>query len=119
MGRPITLSATSALVLQFAGTESYPHRLTQRYLASLDLSAGTAMRLALDRVWPHFDEWTKNRKFGIQAFLKKCLRQRPGATQLANLAAGLDPLTLELCARFPNLRAYDVDADAHFMRKKR
>ncbi len=107
------VSATSALVLNWTLKGLYKSNQAQDYFDHLNLSAA-------DPLFQKFDDeenfmqtqLVSNRKFFVRKcaveFLEKCNRENvPG--QAIILAAGLDPLTIELCSLYPECIVFDID----------
>ncbi len=104
----ISLSATSALVLLWSGVELYRAPIVREYWKRLDLSAGRALFNRCNEVWPDYDQIIQNRKWLLGLWSDEILKS--GETpQTVILAAGLAPLGLDLAARFPAFRVFDVD----------
>ena len=59
-----SISATSALVL-LMGKEYYTSGFAKKFLDSMDLNSGLAMKNLADKVWSNYGEIVKNRKDSI------------------------------------------------------
>ena len=107
------ISETSAAVLLWALKGIYQSTAATQYLAKLDLSAGVALNKACTAIWPHYGELILNRKFGIlqlcQSILTQDKSQDKGIEQIIIAGAGLDAMGIELAARFPACRIFEID----------
>jgi len=105
---PFPLSTTSALVLLWSGADVYRSPIVREYWKQLDLSAGRALFDRCNEVWPHYSQVIQNRKWLLDQWSDEILNSGEIA-QTVILAAGLAPLGLDLAARFPRCRVFDVD----------
>lgn len=106
----LKLSGTSAAVMLWVQPNFYQSPPSQKYRASLDLSAGQELYQRIKEIWPRFGEVIPNRKYGIAQLLKRVLGSKK-VDQMISLAAGLDPLSLESCSLYPHVKAFDVDRE--------
>jgi O-methyltransferase involved in polyketide biosynthesis len=105
------ISATSALVLNWASKEIWTTRNAQEYFAGLDLSEG-------DQLLARFDEQSRfmqtqsvtNRKYFVLEHSVDFLNEhQKGNGQVIILAAGIAPLSVELATIHPESLVFDVD----------
>ncbi len=66
----LKLSATSALVMLWAGEGCCRSERGRCYLGGLDLSGGRELYRRCNEVWPHYAEVIRNRKFGVFRLLE-------------------------------------------------
>lgn len=104
------LSATSSLVLLWAGRESYSHSNTQKYLDHIEKKMDKSLVKEFKSIWPFYDQVIKNRKYAIKKMAFNFLSKNDNA-QVVILAAGLDPLSIEIASLFPKTKVFDVDMD--------
>ncbi len=119
------LSPTSALVLLWTDKDSSAHPNTSQYLESIDLTEGQALVRDYEKIWPSYSQVITNRKYAIKKlafdFLFSCLSNNSSTnsgiddssknSQVIILAAGLDPLSIEIASMFPKTSVFDVDLD--------
>ena len=103
------LSATSAYVLLLSGKESYPLSDANGYFDCLDLTPGKSYFDNCFKIWPHYDQVIKNRKFTINKICSSFFEQSTDNRQVIILAAGLAPLSLELALAFSSVNIFDTD----------
>lgn len=108
MCNQIRLSATSALVLLWSGSEIYRTPAAQEYWSRLDLSSGKELYGRCHTVWPYYDQVIKNRKWCIGTWCNAILTLCP-IEQVVIVAAGFAPLGVELASAFPACAVFDVD----------
>ncbi len=103
------LTATSALVLLWAGEEGCRSERGRRYLSRLDLSGGRELFQRCNAIWPHYGEVIRNRKFGVRHLIESCFAGETGCAQLVIAGAGLDPLGIEAAERYPRAKVFELD----------
>ena len=113
----IHISGTSALVLLWGGKEAYKSKLAQKYLEQIDLSSGHELFNECNKVWKHYNEILRNRKYGIFSLTESILRHYP-ESQVIILAAGIAPLSLDIIEKFPQAKIFDIDIDNMPLKKK-
>lgn len=113
----IHISGTSALVLLWGGKEAYKSKLAQKYLEQIDLSSGHELFNECNKVWEHYNEIIRNRKFGVFNFVESILTDNQ-EYQVIILAAGIAPLSLDIIEKFPQTKVFDVDIENMPMKKK-
>jgi hypothetical protein len=105
------LSSTSALVLLWAGQESYKSRLAKDYFNLLDLEPGKVLYEQCNEICPYYDEVIKNRKLGVTDLINKCLTGNNNIGQIIIAGAGLDPLGIEITNYFPQIKVFELDME--------
>jgi len=117
---PVSISATSALVLNWTDDKIWQSPLTSEYMRDLDLSEGQSLleRFNEEENLMH-TQTVSCRKFFVRKkvcdFLERLQREgRSG--QVVILAAGLAPMSVEIASLFPSSPVFDVDL--HNMREK-
>lgn len=110
MKKSKNISSTSAMVLVWLGKKFYTHANTLKYFNHLDLTEGELLAKELTSIWDSYDEVIKNRKFAIKHFAFDFLSKNTKA-QVVILAAGLDPLSVEIASYFPEAKIFDTDMD--------
>jgi O-methyltransferase involved in polyketide biosynthesis len=117
---PVSISATSALVLNWTDDKIWQSPLTSEYMRDLDLSEGQSLleRFNEEENLMH-TQTVSCRKFFVRKkvcdFLERLQREgRSG--QVVILAAGLAPMSVEIASLFPSSAVFDVDL--HNMREK-
>ena len=117
----VSISATSALVLNWTDDRVWQSPLTSDYMRDLDLSEGQSLleRFSAEENLMH-TQTVSCRKFFVRKkvceFLERLQREgRRG--QVVILAAGLAPMSVEIASLFPSSAVFDVDL--HNMREKR
>lgn len=113
----IHISGTSALVLLWGGKEAYKSKLAQKYLEQLNLSSGYELYNECSKIWEHYNEILRNRKFGVFNFVESILSE-DSDYQVVILAAGIAPLSLDIIERFPDAKVFDIDIENMQMKKK-
>lgn len=103
------LSDTSALVTIMAGRNIHTSPQSMTYLDMLDLSPGNELIRRCHDVWPHLDQLVKNRKWCIMNETMRCLAT--GIRQVVILGSGMDPLSLEIISRMPDVMVFELDTD--------
>lgn len=110
------LPSTSAVVLLLLRGRVYRSPAVRRYLSALDLSAGRPLYRKIIDICPFYDQVINNRKYGILHLIRILRRARQLPRQIIILAAGMDPLGLELAALYPQSRIFEIDI-AHMRHK--
>ena len=116
----VSISATSALVLNWTDNTIWQSPLTSEYLRDLDLGEGQVLleRFSAEENLMH-TQTVSCRKFFVRKkvceFLER-LRREGKSGQVVILAAGLAPLSAEIASLFPSCAVFDVDI--HNMREK-
>lgn len=113
----IHISGTSALVLLWGGKEAYNSKLAQKYLEQIDLSSGHELFYECNKVWEHYNEIIRNRKFGVFNLVESILNDNQ-EYQIIILAAGIAPLSLDIIEKFPNAKVFDIDIENMTKKKK-
>jgi O-methyltransferase involved in polyketide biosynthesis len=116
----VSISATSALVLNWTDDKIWRSPLTTEYLCGLDLSEGQSLleRFSEEENLMH-TQTVSCRKFFVRKMVCDFLErlQREGRSgQVVILAAGLAPMSVEIAGLFPASAVFDVDL--HNMREK-
>lgn len=116
------LSDTSDCVLYWTRKDVYKHANTLKYLQYVDLSKGKQVFEYYEKdIWSHYDQVIINRKQAIRhlcfEFLSQTLKKHPKA-QVVILAAGLDPLSLELASYFDSIYVLDMDLEKMDVKKQ-
>jgi O-methyltransferase involved in polyketide biosynthesis len=107
------IADTSALVLSWTSRNTWTSKNALDYFDSLDLSAAEALYNRFNEKMHSIQcQMLTNRKYFIRnaalAFLEQCkAKHRNG--QVIILAAGIDPLSVELASLFPGSLVFDVD----------
>jgi O-methyltransferase involved in polyketide biosynthesis len=116
----VSISATSALVLNWSDKNLWQSPLASEYMRDLDLSEGQSLleRFSAEENLMH-TQTVSCRKFFVRKkvcdFLERLQREgRSG--QVVILAAGLAPMSVEIASLFPESTVFDVDL--HNMREK-
>jgi O-methyltransferase involved in polyketide biosynthesis len=116
----VSISATSALVLNWSDEKLWHSPLALEYMRDLDLSEGHSLleRFSAEENLMH-TQTVSCRKFFVRKtvcdFLERLQREgRSG--QVVILAAGLAPMSVEIASLFPESAVFDVDL--HNMREK-
>ena len=112
-----SVSATSALVLLWTDEAVYESGAAREFLQHLDLDVALAMSEELCRVWPSVVEEVTNRKVGVKRFCRDFLSRVPHA-QVVFLGAGLDPKSLDVAIKYPDVRVFDVDMEQMSLKKE-
>ena len=116
----VSISATSALVLNWSDSKIWQSPLTAEYMRDLNLGEGQSLleRFSAEENLMH-TQTVSCRKFFVRKtvcdFLERLQREgRSG--QVVILAAGLAPMSVEIASLFPSSAVFDVDL--HNMREK-
>ena len=104
------LAPTSSLILLWAGQTPYKSSRARSYLDILDLSPGKALLEKYSCIWEDYGQLILNRKFALYKFWLEYLKRIPTA-QVVLLAAGVDPIGLDIIEAFPDATIFDVDLD--------
>ena len=107
------LAPTAALVLRM-GMPIYQAPLTKDYLSRVDMSSGDAM---YKKFTTHIH--LVNRKFFIRKLLLDLLAKSPVPFQWVVIAAGVDPMPLEILSIVPEKIAHVFELDEAFMDEKK
>lgn len=107
----VTLGLTSAIVQLWLRHRVHTSPAAQRYLKSLDLSAGKIPFREANKAWKHYDQVIVNRKAAVLRYAVDVLNSHSRDGQVVLLAAGWDALSVELASRFPKVRLFEVDSD--------
>jgi O-methyltransferase involved in polyketide biosynthesis len=107
------IADTSALVLNWTSKEVWKSRNARNYFSELDLSAADVLYQLFDEKMDHLQtQLLSNRKYFTRKtaieFLEQC-KNRNEIGQVIILAAGIDPLSVELASFYPESRVFDVD----------
>ena len=105
------LSSTSALVLLWAQQDCYQSKCAKEYLSLLNLEIGMALYNECKKIWPHYNEVIKNRKFGVFNLIKKCANSENKCQQVIIAGAGFDALGIEIVEHFPQIRVFELDRE--------
>ena len=102
------LSPTSALVLLWAEKNSYHGQIARKFFDTLDLSSGQPLLHEMNKVWSHYEQIIKNRKFGVWNYASSFIEEnRP--SQVVCLGGGLDPISIQISETFAKTNVFDVD----------
>ncbi|WP_177222850.1 class I SAM-dependent methyltransferase [Chitinophaga sp. YR627] len=106
----LSVASTSALVLTYVKS-LYEEGLGKAYLSHIDFSQVKGLADELSRITPLFREALLIRKRIIRQIIRQLMTQHP-RPQICILAAGLDPLGLQITEYFPDrdLSIYEVDS---------
>lgn len=112
----LSVASTSALVLSVV-KELYTDSGSKQYLSHLDLSAVDKLAEELTSITPLFKQILTYRKRMVRYLVKQLVQQHP-RQQICILAAGLDPLGLQLAEQYPDqfTGIFEVD-NAHMYEK--
>lgn len=118
---PVSISATSALVLNWTDPKIWQSPMSAEYMRDLDLGEGQSLlaRFSEEENFMH-TQTVSCRKFFVRKTVCEFLErlQREGRSgQVVILAAGLAPLSVEIASLFPSSAVFDVDL--HNMSEKR
>ncbi|MBE8221774.1 MAG: class I SAM-dependent methyltransferase [Bdellovibrionales bacterium] len=102
------LSPTSSLVLFLAGKQSYLQKNTQKYLEYINFDKEAVYIKEFIKIWPPMDNVIKNRKYAIKKMAFDFLNKNNNA-QVIILAAGLDPLSIEIASVYPKSCIFEID----------
>jgi len=110
---PVSISATSALVLNWTDPKIWQSPLASKYMRDLDLSEGQSLleRFSAEENLMH-TQTVSCRKFFVRKtvcdFLER-MRHEGKSGQVLILAAGLAPMSVEIASLFPESAVFDVD----------
>ena len=106
----LSVASTSALVLTYVKS-LYEEGWGKEYLSHIDFSQVKGLADELSRITPLFREALLIRKRIIRQLIRHLMTQHP-RPQICILAAGLDPLGLQITEYFPDrdLAIYEVDS---------
>ena len=109
----MTISDTSALVLNWTSKNIWKSKKAQDYFAGLDLSAADILfRTFNEREKSMHTQAVSNRKFFVRKcaveFLERC-KSESVIGQVIILAAGIAPLSVEVASLYPENPVFDVD----------
>ncbi len=107
----LKLSSTSALVLLWAGQDSYKTKMAKDFLNRLDLEAGRSLYEQCEKICSYYDEVIKNRKFGVFDIIEKSISNKNKIFQVVIPGAGLDPLGIEVTEVYPNSIVFEIDSE--------
>lgn len=112
----LSVASTSALVLAVV-KELYTDTASGKYLSHLDLSAVDKLAEELTSITPSFKQILLYRKRMVRHLIRQLQQQHPHL-QLCILAAGLDPLGLQVIEQYPDqfTGIFEVD-NAHMQEK--
>src|SRR6266487_3443833 len=107
------ISDTSALVLNWTSKDVWKSKNARDYFARLDLSSANALYKRFDKQLNLIQTYLlSNRKFFIRKcaveFLEGC-KAKNVTGQVIVLAAGIDPLSVEIASLYPESVVFDVD----------
>jgi O-methyltransferase involved in polyketide biosynthesis len=107
------IADTSALVLNWTSRNVWTSKNAQNYFDSLDLSAADTLYKRFNKDMHSIQcQMLSNRKYFMRnaalAFLEQCKTEHTNG-QVIILAAGIDPLSVELASLFPESLVFDVD----------
>ncbi len=107
------ISDTSALVLNWTSKNIWESKHAQDYFGSLNLSAADTLFKKFDKEENYLQtQVLNNRKFFVRKcaveFLEKCKKENVTG-QVIILAAGIDPLSVEVASLYPNCIVFDID----------
>lgn len=111
------LSETSSLVMLWADGAIHTSDNARAYLKLLDLSPGMNLFSRCNRIWSHYGEVIKNRKWCMREILLRDLAAGE-SKQVVILGSGMDALSLEIASRGGGIKIYEVDAAAMEQKKK-
>jgi O-methyltransferase involved in polyketide biosynthesis len=113
----LSVASTSALVLTYVKS-LYQEGWGKKYLAHIDFSQVKGLADELSRITPLFREALLLRKGMVRHLIKQLMRQHP-RQQLCILAAGLDPLALQVTEYFSEQQLTSIyEVDSANMREK-
>ena len=98
-------SATSALVL-LMGRGYYADGFAKKFLDSMNLDSGLAMKKLSDKVWPNYGEIVKNRKDSVYRTIKNSCDE---IDQVVILASGYDAQALNVAEKNQEFSIFEVD----------
>jgi O-methyltransferase involved in polyketide biosynthesis len=106
----LSVASTSALVLTYVKS-LYEEGWGKAYLSHIDFSQVKVLADELSRITPLFREALLLRKRMVRQLIRQLMTQH-SLTQICILAAGLDPLALQITEYFPDrdLTIYEVDS---------
>ncbi len=111
--KAMNISDTSALVLNWTSKDVLHSKAAQNYFDSLDLSGADSLFKKFDKKENFLQtQLLTNRKFFVRKctvqFLEKCKNENVSG-QVIILAAGIDPLSVEVASLYPHCIIFDVD----------
>lgn len=113
----LSVASTSALVLTYVKS-IYEEGWAKEYISHIDFSQVKPLADELSRITPLFREALLLRKKMVRHLIRKIMQQQP-RQQVCILAAGLDPLGLQLTEYFPDQQQLDIyEVDSANMREK-
>lgn len=109
----MNISDTSALVLNWTSKDVLHSKAAQDYFDSLDLSGADKLLKKFNAEENNLQtQMLHNRKFFVRKyvvdFLEKYKKENISA-QVIILAAGIDPLSVEIASLYPHSKVFDVD----------
>ena len=110
------LAPTSSLILLWSERIPYQSSFAQSYLDILDLTPGKPLLEEFSRIWKDYGQIIINRKFAVRKFWGQYLKNVPNA-QVVLLAAGVDPICLDIADIFPDTTIFDIDLDNRELKK--
>lgn len=116
MDNKLSVASTSALVLTIV-KNMYTSCLSQEYLSHIDLSNVEKLAEEMQAISPLFKDVLYYRKRMVRRFIQDFLFRYP-RQQLCILAAGLDPLALQIAETFPDQFTGIYEADSAHMQEK-
>lgn len=108
--QPRKLSPTSSSVLLWMDGRIYESDFSQKFLDRVNLDSGRELMSKCDQVWPHYGMVIRNRKHCILNLTKHILKDST-IRQMVILGAGVDPLSIEMCSYFKELKVFELDYD--------
>ncbi|MBW8686582.1 class I SAM-dependent methyltransferase [Chitinophaga rhizophila] len=112
----LSVASTSALVLTYVKS-LYEQGWGKAYLSHIDFSQVKGLADELSRITPLFREALLLRKRMVRQLIRQKMAQR-SRTQICILAAGLDPLALQITEYFPDKDLMIYEVDSSNMREK-
>ena len=100
-----SISATSALVL-LMGREYYAGGYAKKFLDSVNLDSGLAMKKLSDKVWSNYGEIVKNRKDSVYRTITGSCDK---IDQVVILASGYDAQALNVAEKNKGISIFEVD----------
>ena len=105
------LTASSALVMRWVKEENiFSEEVYQNYIQKLDLKIGEKLYRICQNIFPHYHKIIQFRKLYILTHIKELIKKEK-IKQVVILAAGIDPLGLELQLTFPKIKIFEIDRD--------
>ncbi|MDI1496182.1 MAG: methyltransferase [Cenarchaeum symbiont of Oopsacas minuta] len=100
-----SISATSALVL-LMGRDYYTSASAKKFLNSINLDSGLAMKKLTDKIWLNYGEIVKNRKDSVYRTISNSSNE---VSQVVILAAGYDAQALNIVENIERFSVFEVD----------